>query len=297
MSEAVGTSSVGSGAPARPVVAALVEGVVDPGEPAAAGVFLDRVELPVGAAEAGAGAEAQDRQRLEPEQLRQVLVRAVLPPGGPDQVVVGGEAAQPLAGLDRDAVGHPVDEREPAGGVLDRALEAEQADHAVDVDGEDGFLGSAAGATRGRLGRGGAPSAARYHSAAVPTTSQLVRKGRKAPRKKVVDARPEVGSGPQGAHRRPAAPGRLHARLHRHAEEAELGSAQGRARPADQRDGGHLLHPGRGPQPPGALRRARPRRSRQGPAGRPLQGRPRHARRLRRLRAQAVALQYGVKAS
>ena len=56
-------------------------------------------------------------------------------------------------------------------------------------------------------------------------------------------------------------------------EEAELGAAQGRARPADERDGGHRLHPRRGPQPAGALRRARPRRPRQGPAGRPLQGR------------------------
>src|SRR5437763_2413314 len=36
--------------------------------------------------------------------------------------------------------------------------------------------------------------------------------------------------------------GRLHARFHDHAEEAELGSAQGRPRPLDERPGGHLLH-------------------------------------------------------
>ena len=78
---------------------------------------------------------------------------------------------------------------------------------------------------------------------------------------------PEVRQGPQEEGRRPAAARRLHARLHHDAEEAELGAAQGRPRAADQRHGGHGLHPRRGPQPAGALRRARPRRPRQGPAG------------------------------
>ena len=69
-----------------------------------------------------------------------------------------------------------------------------------------------------------------------------------------------------GAQGEPAAPRRLHARLHDHAEEAELGAAQGRPRPADQPDRGHRLHPGRRPQPAGALDRARPRRPGEGPA-------------------------------
>src|ERR671932_877209 len=78
----------------------------------------------------------------------------------------------------------------------------------------------------------------------------------------------------------------MHARLHANAAKAELGSAEGCARPADERDGDHELHPRRGPQPAGALGRAGSRRPRQGPAGRALQGGPRHARRRRRQRPQ-----------
>ena len=44
------------------------------------------------------------------------------------------------------------------------------------------------------------------------------------------------------------------------------------------------LHPGRRPQPPGALGRAHPRRPREGPPGRSLPRRPRHARRVGRHR-------------
>ena len=43
-------------------------------------------------------------------------------------------------------------------------------------------------------------------------------------------------------------------------EEAELGAAQDRARAAHQPDGGHGLHPGHRPQPPGALGGPGPRR-------------------------------------
>ena len=50
-------------------------------------------------------------------------------------------------------------------------------------------------------------------------------------------------------------------------EEAELGAAQGRPCAAHQRHRGHRLHPGRGPQPAGALDRARPRRPGEGPPG------------------------------
>ena len=76
----------------------------------------------------------------------------------------------------------------------------------------------------------------------------------------------------------PAAARRVPARVHADAEEAELGAAQGRARAAHQRQRGHRLHPGRRPQPAGALGRARPRRPREGSAGRPLPHRARHAR-------------------
>ena len=116
----------------------------------------------------------------------------------------------------------------------------------------------------------------------VPTTNQLVRKGRQTPQGEDEDACAARGS---------AEAGRLHARLHDDPEEAELGAAQGRARAADERDGGHDLHPGRGAQPAGALGRADPRRPRQGPAGHPLQGDPRRARHGRRLRPQAGPLE------
>src|SRR5690606_24145199 len=82
-------------------------------------------------------------------------------------------------------------------------------------------------------------------------------------------------AGPQG---QPAAPRGVHPRLHDHPEEAELGSAEGGACPSVLRDRGHRVHPRRGSQPPGALDRAGPRRSCEGPAGRSVQDRPRRAR-------------------
>ena len=92
-------------------------------------------------------------------------------------------------------------------------------------------------------------------------------------------ARSDPGRPPE-ARRLPAGP-------HDDAEEAELGPAQDRPRAADQPDGGHGLHPGHRPQPPGALGRAGPRRPRQGPAVGQVPHHPRHARRRRRPRPQA----------
>src|ERR1700710_2511688 len=114
--------------------------------------------------------------------------------------------------------------------------------------------------------------------------------GPQAPEEEDHDAGPQVGPGSQERRSRSAAPRRLHPRRHGHAEEAELGSAQDRPCAPDQRHGGHHLHPRRGTQSSGALGRADSRRSRQGPAGRPLQGHPRHPRRRRRLRPQAGPL-------
>ena len=64
----------------------------------------------------------------------------------------------------------------------------------------------------------------------MPTTCQLVRKGRTAKTKKLVHAGPQVRQGPQEEGRRAPAPRRLHARVHDDAQEAELGAAQGRPR-------------------------------------------------------------------
>ena len=185
-------------------------------------------------------------------------------------------------GLVRDAVRDPVDQVKAARDLVERSVEAEEADHAVDVEGED----RAAAQARRRSLAIGAP----LLSAAVPSTNQLVRKGRKPQKKKVTTPGLKSGQGRKAACLRAAAARRVHARRDRHAQEAELGAAQDRQGPADQRDGGHHLHPRRGPQPSGALGRPRPRWPREGPAGRPLQGRPRHARRRRRLGPQAGPL-------
>ena len=94
----------------------------------------------------------------------------------------------------------PVDQvevaRAPAGlpgGLV--ALEAEEADDAVDVEGEDGSLVPAMHLKLviGRQPRS-CPSLP-LPSAAVPSTNQLVRKGRKRPKKKSDHPRPQVGPG------------------------------------------------------------------------------------------------------
>jgi len=74
----------------------------------------------------------------------------------------------------------------------------------------------------------------------------------------------------------------LHACLHRHSEEAELGAPQGRPCPPFFTDGGHRVHSRRGPQPPGAQHRARSWRTCEGPSWCSLQGHPWCARRCRR---------------
>src|SRR5450755_3975236 len=68
-----------------------------------------------------------------------------------------------------------------------------------------------------------------------------------------------------GTEGKPAAARRLHPRLHDHAEEAELGAAQGCPRAPDEPGRGHGLHPWRRAQPAGALDRAGPRWPGEGP--------------------------------
>src|SRR5690606_948495 len=77
-----------------------------------------------------------------------------------------------------------------------------------------------------------------------------------------------------GAEGQPAAAGCLHPRVHDDPEEAQLGAAEGRARPPDQFDRGDRVHPGRGPQPAGALDGAGARRPGKGPTWRALQDHP-----------------------
>src|ERR1700753_1887390 len=68
----------------------------------------------------------------------------------------------------------------------------------------------------------------------------------------------------------------VRSRVHPDAEEAELRVAQGGPRAPHQWHRGDDLHPGRRPQPAGALDRAHPRRPREGPPGRALPRDPRH---------------------
>src|SRR5436190_3512649 len=123
--------------------------------------------------------------------------------------------------------------------------------------------------------------------------SFLCPKERSADRKSACAQRALGAQGEDEDARAPGSPAEarcLHARLHRHSEEAELGASEGGARPADERHGGHDLHSGRGAQPAGALGRSRPRRPREGSAGRPLQDHPRRARHRRRIGPEAGAL-------
>src|SRR5262245_64308434 len=94
-----------------------------------------------------------------------------------------------------------------------------------------------------------------------------------------------------GAAAEPAEARRVHSGLHQHAEETELGLAQGCQGATYQRLRGDRLYPGRGPQSAGALGRDDPRRAREGPAGRALPHRARRARYARREEPQAKTLQ------
>src|SRR4051794_37104170 len=107
----------GGGALLGPLVTAGVEAVVDPGQGPRVGVFLESLELPVGGSKASAAVECQIRKLRHTEDPGQMVVGAVLPSAGPDQLVGRGQLLQSRAGVERDAVEHPVDQVELAGGV------------------------------------------------------------------------------------------------------------------------------------------------------------------------------------
>ena len=148
------------------------------------------------------------RSAGEPEEQRQVVVGALLPAGRPDELEVLGQAQEARPGVVGDAVRDAVDQVEAAGDLVERSVEAEQADHAVDVDGQDRAL---ADGCHGYSGQG-TRLTLRYHHAPCRRTNQLIRKGRKSPAEEGHDARPQVRPGPQAPDRRPAAARRLHAR-------------------------------------------------------------------------------------
>ena len=94
---------------------------------------------------------------------------------------------------------------ELAGSAVGRLLESEQADHTVDVDGENRACGGSAILIEPMIMSGCHARVVPLPFRAVPTTNQLVRKGRKTPRKKV--STPGLKSG-QGRKARIAAPQR-----------------------------------------------------------------------------------------
>src|SRR5919197_54395 len=118
-------------------------------------------------------------------------------------------------------------------------------------------------------------------------------------RSRNADDRPACAQGPGEQGRQDQDPGAeglapaawcLHARLHHHAQEAELGPAQGLPGAPDQRHRGHGVHPRGRAQPAGAIDGPGSRRQGQGPARRPLQGHPRHPRHPGCARPQAGSL-------
>jgi hypothetical protein len=75
---------------------------------------------------------------MEPEKVGKVVVRPLLPARRPDQLEVVGELQQPRPDAVGDAVGDAVDEVKFAGNLVEGAVESEEADHPVDVNGKDG---------------------------------------------------------------------------------------------------------------------------------------------------------------
>ena len=80
---------------------------------------------------------------------------------------------------------------------------------------------------------------------------------------------------------------RVHARVHDHAEKAQLGPPQGGPRAAHQWNRSYCLYPWRGPQPAGALDRAHPRGPCEGSSRRALPHRTGHVGRQRGQRPEA----------
>ena len=100
--------------------------------------MVDGLDLPVCAAEDGPPVEGQERDlaRVESQEVGQVLVRLLLPAGGPDQFIRMRYPVESSPGVVADTVHDPVYVVEHAGW---RARpESEQADHAVHVHEQDG---------------------------------------------------------------------------------------------------------------------------------------------------------------
>src|SRR5437773_6384155 len=97
-------------------MAALIEGVVDPGGRASRRVAVDRLDLPVRLPEDLQLVEAQGGEIPgKTEDERQVLVGPLLPSARPDELEMGRQTRQVGARTLADPVWHPFHCVEPAG--------------------------------------------------------------------------------------------------------------------------------------------------------------------------------------
>jgi hypothetical protein len=127
-----------------PRLARLPMRIVDPRERPGAGVGVDRVELPMALHAAPWTGRALERQvgpgSGETERMGEVLVRLLLPAGAPHRLERVGEQTKVFACGGRKEMSDAVDHLEAP--CRRRMLrEAEQRDHAVNVDEQDGSCG------------------------------------------------------------------------------------------------------------------------------------------------------------
>lgn len=131
----------GRGSACSPLLTGLIEGVVHPGGWTLTDVGLDRSELPVGAHGAArtlAAIEAQEGQwPRQGQQMGEVIVCPVLPAAGPDQLEMGCQCSQLWRRGGGEEMGRAFDRMEAASGRI-VGREAEQREHAVDVEQQQG---------------------------------------------------------------------------------------------------------------------------------------------------------------
>src|SRR6185312_4393648 len=117
-----------------PLVALLVERVVDPRKRACTGEGFDRVELPVGVAAADGPLEAQEGQAGgQSEQMGEVVLGPLFPAARPDELEIGPQAKQVSGRGGRKEMRNALDRMERALGSGAREVAREQRDDPVDV--------------------------------------------------------------------------------------------------------------------------------------------------------------------
>jgi small subunit ribosomal protein S12 len=190
----------------RPLETTLIERIIDPRQRTLRGESIERGELPVSGSETrrhrSTTIELDHRQRTHTDDRRQMIIRAILPARRPNKIETGCQSLQAIARGHRNTVRRTIDQLEPKSRTCRGFVETEEADHPVDVHRENRSIRHKPMLdTQLR----NTPDKRRVVSPAVPNTNQLVRKGRKRPKKKVTT--PGLKSG-QGNKKKVAAPQR-----------------------------------------------------------------------------------------